>query len=516
MTGKVRDDAEALAKKTLPSPALEPRSSTQSKMAEAKGDSLPPTSGARVVSAQPFSSAPGPIALSEPPPSSDAGTCPELVVGLVVAGKYRLERLLRKGGMGSVWVATHLGLDTPVAIKFMTATMLAPTEIGETAGDRATMRASRFEREARSAAQIRMANVVQVLDYGIDGLLPYIVMELLEGEDLGARLARERRLSLQAIVQILTPAARALQRAHDAGLVHRDLKPENIFLAREGDEMIPKILDFGVAKAMSGDRMQIRDSSPGAASAGPTLEGTVVGSPYYMSPEQALGRTDIDHRSDLWALGVIVFRALTGKRPFNSDVLLEAVLEICAAPIPSATSIAPDLPPEVDRFFERALAREPSERFQSVKELVGALVALEAAGPSGAPERSPRRSLLFGIGVAMIVAAVALFAAVSWTDDSGAPAPAPLVATAGPAPTIPSSTATIRGAPVSAPGTATGAAPPAPRSTATAPIAASADPRSEAPPPPRPTASTKATAPGATTTTKEVPGEKPPGYDLGY
>jgi serine/threonine-protein kinase len=369
-----------------------------------------------------------------------------------------------------------------------------------------------------AAAQIRMANVVQVLDYGIDGALPYLVMELLEGEDLGARLAREGRLSLQALTQIFTPTARALQRAHDAGLVHRDLKPENIFLASEGDEVIPKILDFGVAKAICGERRRFGDSSSGEREAGSTSEGTVVGSPYYMSPEQALGRTDIDHRSDLWALGVIAFRALTGRRPFNSDVLLEAVLEICSAPIPRATSIAPDLPPEVDRFFERALAREPSERFQSVKELVAALVELEAGRLSGAPGRPPGRPLVLGIGVAMIVAALAIVAAVSWTSGSEAPATAPLPATAGVAPATAPPGLTAVATSTSVPGTAPGNAPPEPRATATGSIAASARPPQGALSAVRPIAPTKAPAPDATATAteKEVPGEKPPSYDLGY
>ena len=279
----------------------------------------------------------------------------------IIAGRYRLERPLASGGMGSVWVARHLQLDIGVAIKFM-----AP-ECASSPDARA-----RFDREAKASALFKNRNVVQVHDYGIDDDTPYLVMELLEGEDLAARLKREGRLGREATAVILVQACKALRRAHTAGLVHRDLKPGNLFLSRQDDEEIVKILDFGIAKAT------------GTVLVGVTTEtGGILGSPHYMSPEQVREDRRIDHRSDLWSLGVIAFRCLTGKLPFPGEMLVEVMMAICVDRIPIPSQIAPDLPPEVDRFFQRALAREPEQRFQSAPEFAEALS--RAAGVSGQP-----------------------------------------------------------------------------------------------------------------------------------
>ncbi len=301
--------------------------------------------------------------------------------GVVVAGKYRLERLLKHGGMGSVWVASQLDLDRPVAVKFIAPRALQSRPLTNgaatppSAGDPVELTRARFEREARAAARIRSVNVVQVYDHGVDRGLPYIVMELLEGEDLGTRLDRQVRFSIDEAAALLPSIAHAVQRAHDAGVVHRDLKPENVFIARDGDVEVIKILDFGVSKAIQG----------GAEIVGPgTLEGSLIGTPFYMSPEQAMGRPDVDHRADLWSLGVILYRVLTGRRPFASKALLESVVEIATAPIPPPSSVRPELSPEVDRFFERALARKPDDRFQSAKELAQAFCELRR-GDSVAP-----------------------------------------------------------------------------------------------------------------------------------
>ncbi|MDC3957235.1 serine/threonine protein kinase [Polyangium jinanense] len=256
--------------------------------------------------------------------------------------------------MGSVWVARHLQLDVDIAIKFM-----AP-QVASSADLRA-----RFEREAKVAAILKSPNAAQVHDYGVEDGSPYIVMELLEGEDLAACLARERRLSLRATLDILEQVGKALRRAHELGLIHRDLKPGNIFLARLGDEQIVKVVDFGIAK-----------STGLIAGAQATRTGALLGSPSYMSPEQVRRSNHVDHRTDLWSLGVIAFQCLTGRLPFPGDEIGEVLVDVCTAPIPLASEVAPDLGPEIDGFFQRALARDPKQRFQSAAELVEAFASL--------------------------------------------------------------------------------------------------------------------------------------------
>lgn len=286
---------------------------------------------------------------------------PELVASQMIAGKYRLESLIGHGGMGSVWRARHATLDMPVAIKFMAPQALADAESRQ-----------RFDREARALAALRTPHIVQVLDHGVDGDTPYIVMEHLEGEDLSTRLANRRRLPLAEVSHILSHVARALRRAHDAGITHRDLKPSNIFIARIDDEEVVKVLDFGVAKlAQTG---ALGDD-------GLTKTGTLLGSPGYMSPEQARGK-EVDYRSDLWALAVVIFRAVTGSKPFAGDSIAELVIKLCIDPRPVPSRIAGDLPPSVDRFFEKAFAANPEDRFPSAVDMAVAFAAL-----AGVPSR---------------------------------------------------------------------------------------------------------------------------------
>ncbi len=266
--------------------------------------------------------------------------------------------------MGSVWVGRHLGLDVPIAIKFMSLAL-----------DAQTARA-RFDREARALASLRSPHVVQVLDCGSAGDAPFIVMELLEGEDLGQRLARASRLELSEVSDLVTQLAKGLELAHDAGIVHRDLKPSNVFLARVGNDEIVKILDFGVAKET---RLDAPDTE--------TTTGTVVGSPSYMSPEQARGGR-IDKRSDLWSLAVVIFQALTGQRPFAGPSLGDVLVRICTDPLPIATKLAPGLPPAIDVFFERALCRSPDGRFPDAGSLARALAAVASGAPVPAIENA--------------------------------------------------------------------------------------------------------------------------------
>jgi serine/threonine-protein kinase len=276
---------------------------------------------------------------------------------LVVAGRFRLSRLIGRGGMGSVWLATHLGLDVPCAVKFI-----------EGAGAESPEIHARFEREAKAAAQLRSPHVVQILDHGVWEGTPYIAMELLDGEDLGKRFARVGRMAPQEVIGIITQVCRALARAHAVGIVHRDLKPDNIFLVRDDDREIAKVLDFGIAKAT------------GAGVGSSTRTGAMLGTPYYMSPEQAQGTRSVDARSDLWSLAVIVFELLTGHRPFESEALGDLLMRIIVAPIPMPRQVAPDLPPTFDVWWAKASQRDPAARFQSAKELCDALA--QAFAPS--------------------------------------------------------------------------------------------------------------------------------------
>ncbi len=277
---------------------------------------------------------------------------PALLRDRVLVGRYRLDERLGAGGMGSIWRPHHLVLAAPVAVKLIDREHV-PDE--ETLG--------RFMREAQSAATLRSPHVVQILDYGVDDKLPFIVMELLDGENLAQRLRRLGRLASADTARIVTHIGRAMARAHEASIVHRDLKPENVFLIRNEDEEIAKVLDFGVAKVSVGALGE--DGTR-------TRTGSILGTPYYMSPEQAQGNKTVDHRSDLWSLGVIAFECLTGKRPFYSDGLGDLVLQICIRDIPVPSEVS-SVPVGFDAWFARAVARDPEARFQSARELTDAL-----------------------------------------------------------------------------------------------------------------------------------------------
>jgi serine/threonine-protein kinase len=281
--------------------------------------------------------------------------------GRVLSSRYRLESQLGEGGMGAIWRAEHLALGVPVAVK------LIDPEISR---DESML--ARFLREAKAAASLRSPHVVTVLDYGVDEGRPFIVMELLEGENLRHRLKRLGRLGPSDTARILSHVARAVGRAHEAGIIHRDLKPENVFLVRNDDDELAKVLDFGVAKLDQGDAL------PAATR---TRTGTLLGTPHYMSPEQVQGNQVVDYRSDLWSLGVIAFECLTGQRPFDSPGLGDLVLRICTYPIPVPSSLA-SVPAEFDRWLTRALARDPNERFQSARELAESLRDALGAGRS--------------------------------------------------------------------------------------------------------------------------------------
>jgi serine/threonine-protein kinase len=274
--------------------------------------------------------------------------------GRLLAGRYRLEVLLGRGAMGEVWRAHHVGLGAPCAVKVIDQKHFDP------AGIDGNELVTRFFHEAHAAAALRSPHVVQILDHGFDGL-PYIAMELLEGETLEERLEREPVLPGWQTAEIITHVARAVGKAHEAGIIHRDLKPGNVFLVRNDDEEMAKVLDFGIAKV----------SSLAMTSGLSTREGSIVGTPCYMSPEQAQGKP-IDHRADLWSMAIIAFECLCGQRPFDGTALGDLVLQICAHPMPVPSQVA-SVPKEFDAWFARAAHRNPDKRFQSARELASAL-----------------------------------------------------------------------------------------------------------------------------------------------
>ncbi|MGD0528537.1 MAG: serine/threonine-protein kinase, partial [Polyangiaceae bacterium] len=290
----------------------------------------------------------------------------------LVAGKYEVLRLIGRGGMGSVWEGRHVTLGTRVAIKFI------DSEYAESKEAR-----SRFDTEARAAAALQSKHAIQIHDHGVtEDERPYMVMELLTGEPLDDRIERQRRITLEETARILGQVCRALQRAHEAGIIHRDLKPENIFLVRslDDDDEIAKVLDFGIAKIKQ---------VPGEGLTSSTKTGAVLGTPYYMAPEQARGLRSIDYRADLWSLGVIAYKCVTGVLPFEGESVGDLLVKICTAPAPIPSLTVPGLPPAFDAWFARTMEREPGARFGSAAELAEALAV--AAGIS--VRRGPVSSL---------------------------------------------------------------------------------------------------------------------------
>jgi len=289
--------------------------------------------------------------------------------GEVLGAKYRLEKEIGRGAMGTVWSAVHLTLGQRVAIKLIAAEHAQAPEARQ-----------RFSTEAKAAARLRSRYVVQVYDDGeTPAGTPYIVLEYLAGETLEQRLEREGGLPLNDAVRITRHVARALSRAHASGIVHRDLKPGNVFLTRsEDDEMgwLAKVLDFGIAKL----------EEHGIAST--TKTGTLLGTPLFMSPEQVRGASSVDSRSDLYSLGMVFYNMLTGSYAFNGRSFADVLVAICTAALPDLRSAAPWVPASVADWFQRACARDVQQRFQSADEMIEAL-DLALGVSTGAFDRQP-------------------------------------------------------------------------------------------------------------------------------
>jgi len=291
--------------------------------------------------------------------------------GQIVAELYRLEEQLGRGAMGRIWRAEHLRLKSKVAIKFIDAAVAEHPEAF-----------NRFLREAQSAAAVRSAHVVQVFDCGIDDGVPYISMELLDGESLDKRLCARGALSASELGEIFSGVAQAIDTAHELGVIHRDLKPGNIFIARERDVEIGKVLDFGIAKLMNG--------STDADSAAGTGTGVMLGTPYYMSPEQVRGSRSLDQRTDLWSLAVIAFECLTGELPFRGESMGDIVVQICTAS-PTLPSEVAAVPPGFDEWFVKGTSKDPSGRFATARQMAEALSQIVARSPAAAAAASVAR-----------------------------------------------------------------------------------------------------------------------------
>ncbi len=288
---------------------------------------------------------------------SEYGSSP-VKEGDVLAGKYRVERVLGVGGMGIVVAARHEQLDQPVAIKFVRDDALGNEEA-----------VARFLREARAAVKLRSEHAAKVLDVGtLESGAPYMVMEYLEGSDLGAVLVERGPLPVEVVAEYVVQACEAVAEAHAAGIVHRDLKPQNLFLAvTVGGGARVKVLDFGVSKTLA--------TSGGG---GLTQTRSMLGSPLYMSPEQMRSSRDVDARSDVWALGVVLYELLTKRWPFEAETMPELVLKVVTEPAQPLRGHRPDVPQAMIDIIDRCLQRDPAARYANAAELA---LALEPLAP---------------------------------------------------------------------------------------------------------------------------------------
>jgi eukaryotic-like serine/threonine-protein kinase len=288
--------------------------------------------------------------------------------GTLLEGKFRVTREIGRGGMAAVYEAENIDIGKRVAVKILAAELITSRIVRE-----------RFLREARAAAAVRSPYICDVYDSGMFEERPFLVMELLEGESLYDLLTRARQLDFENTLRIATHSARGLGKAHESNIVHRDLKPENIFLTKDEEgHLLAKLVDFGLAKFYE------PTAGPDQVSARLTREGALFGTPAYMSPEQAKGKGEVDHRADLWALGCIVYECLTGQTVWSVDQGVAMILaQIASAPLPRPNKLRPDLPPAFEQWFHKALDRDPDKRFQTARELADALTkALAPAAPT--------------------------------------------------------------------------------------------------------------------------------------
>lgn len=286
--------------------------------------------------------------------------------GDVLAGKYRVDRVLGAGGMGMVVAARHLDLNKLVALKFMLSSAAQNPEA-----------AHRFVQEARSAAQLRSEHVAHVSDYGtLETGEPYIVIEYLEGEDLGELLSRSGPLAIGFAVELMQQACEAMEEAHANGIIHRDIKPQNMFLTkrRKGSACL-KVLDFGLSKV----------ALTGEAPAGlhQTNTAALLGSPLYMSPEQMRSARGVDHRADIWSLGATMYELLVGQPPFPADSLMDLCVKLANERPRALRELRPEIPAGLEWAVLHCLEADPKARFQSVAEFSAALAPFSGNAATG-------------------------------------------------------------------------------------------------------------------------------------
>jgi len=294
--------------------------------------------------------------------------------GDLLAGKYRVTRVLGRGGMGVVLAAHNELLDIPIAVKVLHDTVLA---------DPSARR--RFEREARAAAKLQSDHVARVLDVGeLAGGEPYIVMEMLHGADLSDAVSKGRFSVVEAVDAVLE-ACDAVAEAHSLGIVHRDLKPANLFRARQSDgsDRI-KVLDFGISKRLELATPATTDGKPLTAAA------QLLGSPYYMSPEQLSDAVNVDYRADVWAFGVILFELLVGSSPFAAGNLAQVFAAILERPSPNLRALRPDVPEALERVILCCLEKRIENRYPNASALSAALAPFGSWATSRAVERATR------------------------------------------------------------------------------------------------------------------------------
>ena len=278
--------------------------------------------------------------------------------GAIVGDRYRIESLLGEGGMGAVFRARHELMDRPVAVKWLRPELAH----NEDARDR-------FLREARNAARIRHPNVVDIYDVGVHDGSPFMVMELLEGESF-EEVLRRGTITIPRALRLLVGAMQGVAAAHQRGIVHRDIKPENIFVVRRGrdPEYMSKVLDFGISKVY-GDHTPVNSI---------TRTGNTLGTPWYMSFEQMKGAKDVDHRTDIYSFGVLLYRTLTGTLPFDGESFADIAVQVATHRPPSPARLRPELPWSLDRVIMKAMALDRAERHASIDELIEALTDMSS------------------------------------------------------------------------------------------------------------------------------------------